>query len=153
MSNIPDLNNFVHRLPGGHLREISEENGTMDIVLQDRCDPRDRPNYSEKRLGQTDAQFFAEIDRQIVARTAFSIDETRADMARLGVLKGEWMDAFRAWAQVKTKRSRRTSFQAPTGEPPPDDELIACNNDLMEKYRGVYEALVQLGYTHDELTL
>lgn len=152
MSNSPDLNNFIHRLPGGFLRDVSLQNKTMDLVLEDRVLQEDRKNHSDKRLGQTDAEFFAEIDRQIVERLGDVTDTVRIDLQRLGVLKREWSDAFRVWGKPTTPRRRGEKFTPPKGEPPPDGELLACNAELMEKYRPVYEALLGLGYTHDELT-
>ena len=60
-----DLNNWYFNLPGGYNRELAEELKKMDLTKRE-TEQSNLKFYSEKRIMQTNKEFFAEIDDSIL---------------------------------------------------------------------------------------
>jgi hypothetical protein len=138
-----DLNNFYCYLSGGMNREIMEKTGRLELVLGeiDSSDNNSNVQYhSKKRLNQTYADFFKEIDSSIyetgntpseIENYTKEIKEITEKVNKMNIAQNfkESLDQFKI---LQEKRKKITQ-------------------NLFEKAHPIYLNLREKGYTHYDL--
>lgn len=124
-----DLGNFIHKLPGGYLRDCEIQNG---LVSDSSIEPPSRD------------QLFKDIDTVIAEHSDITFGSIRTVLSAFYDVQRDSKQQIADWSMPPNSKY---------GDMPTDESKAVLKAYIDKKCRPLYETLMEMGYSESDLKL